>query len=71
MQKSKLKQKKISTSFINMGLSYWLPVKENILGVAVSKEGHADNLLGHKGTHQYQFPRKSCSSKHYFQLPTS
>ena len=32
--------------------------KEKAMGVAVSKEGHADSLLGHKNSHHYWFPWK-------------
>ena len=32
--------------------------KEKVLGVAVSKEGHANNLLRHDKIHHYRFPSK-------------
>ena len=32
---------------------HWLTDKENILSAAVSKEGHADSLLGYERTHPY------------------
>ena len=31
--------------------THWLFSKENVLGTAVSKEGCANNLLGHDRTH--------------------
>ena len=34
-----------------MGWKYTLFGNEHFLGVAVSKEGHADSLLGHEGIH--------------------
>ena len=33
--------------------THWLSSKKKVLGLAVSKEGHADNLLGHERTHHY------------------
>ena len=44
--------------------------KEKVSGAAVSKEGYADNLLGHKRTHYNWFPWKRCNCKQYFLLQT-
>ena len=35
----------------------------------VSKEGHADSVLGHKMTPHYSFPRKRYNCKHCFLFP--
>ena len=37
---------------------HWLSGKENVLSAAVSKEGHADSVLGNESTHDYLFPWK-------------
>ena len=39
---------------------YWLSSKEN---TALSKEGHADSLLGHERTYHYWFPIADSSGK--------
>ena len=44
--------------------------KEKVLGTAVSKEGHADNLLEHDRTHHNWFSKKRCNFKQCFLLPT-
>ena len=75
--------KKTFTNGLNMGLplqargektvygveTYWLSGKENILGATVSKESHADDILGHERTHDYWFPWKRCNCKQCFSLP--
>ena len=38
--------------------TYWLSGKEKTPGTAVSKEGHADSVLGHESTHHNWFPWK-------------
>ena len=57
------------TNKLNMGLplwswmektvhgvkKHWLSNKEKVLGATVSKEGHADSLLGHERIHHYWF----------------
>ena len=43
----------------------WLSKK--VPGTVVSKEGHADSLLGHERTH---YNWKKCNFKQYFLLPT-
>ena len=35
--------------------THWLSDKEKVLSPAVSKEGHADSLHGHKKTPQYSY----------------
>ena len=66
----------------NMGLSLWTWVKktiyglemhwcyskEKILGAALSKEGHADSLLGYEKTNHHWFPWKRCNCKQCFLL---
>ena len=44
-----------------------LPSKEQVPGIAVSKEGHAVYILGHEKSHHYWFPWKSYNC---FLLPT-
>ena len=44
--------------------------KENVLSATVNKESHADCVLGHKRSHHYWFPWKSCSCKQCFQMST-
>ena len=36
----------------------WVSGKENVLRAAVSKESHANNILGHERAHHYWFPLK-------------
>ena len=62
--------KNMFTNGLNIGLSLrawaektvygeninWLSCKEKVQGAAISKEGHADNVLGHEMTHHYWFP---------------
>ena len=43
--------------------------KENVLATAVSKEGHAENLVRHEMNYYNWFPRKRCNSKYCFLLP--
>ena len=64
------KEKKMFTHGLNMSLplqawvgksvheveTHRLSGKEKVLGAVVSKEGHADSLLGHERTHHYWFP---------------
>ena len=40
--------------------THWLSSKEKVLGAVVSKEGHADSVLGHEKTHHYWFTCKQC-----------
>ena len=40
---------------------HWLSSKEKVPGVDVSKEGHADSLLGYERTDHYWFPWKRFS----------
>ena len=49
---------------------HWLSDKEKVPGVAVSKEGHVDSLLGHEETHHCWSPWKKCKCKEYFLLLT-
>ena len=48
-----------------------LSSKEKILSAVVSKEDHADNVLGYERIHHYWFSWKRCNYKQYFLLPTS
>ena len=64
--------KKIIPDKLNMSLPLWawvkkticgvethrLSHKEKVLGAVVSKEGHAESLLGHEWTHDNWFPWK-------------
>ena len=40
----------------NRAKKHWLSGKEKVPGVAVSKEGHVNNLLGHERTNDNWFP---------------
>ena len=51
--------------------THWLSGKKNIPVSGVSKEDHADNLLGHEKTDDYWFPWKRCNCILYFLLSTS
>ena len=52
--------------------THWLFGKEKIPGTAVSKEGHADNLLkNERSFHHYWFSWIKFICKQYFLLPTS
>ena len=44
--------------------------KEKVLDTAVSKEGHAHSILGHKRTNEYSFHWKMCNCNQCFLLPT-
>ena len=50
---------------------HWFSDKEKVLGAAVSKEGHADNILEHERIYHYRFPWKRYDCKQYFPLPAS
>ena len=76
---------KIFTNELNMGLqlwswvektvhgvkTHWLSNKEKVPGRVISKEGHANSLLGHEITHQFWFCWKRCNCKLCFLLSTS
>ena len=49
--------------------SHWLSGKEKVLGIAASKEGHGDSVLGHKRINHYKFPWKRWNCKQGFLLP--
>ena len=65
---------KMFTNELNMGLPEWKHinslVKEKVQGTVVSKESHADCILGLERSHYYWFPWKRGNSKQSFQLPT-
>ena len=44
--------------------------KSKVLGIVVSKDGHADSLLEHENTLYYLFSWKMCNCKPYFLLTT-
>ncbi len=50
--------------------TYWLSPKEKVPGAEVSKETHADSLLGQEKTHHYFFSKKWSNCKQCFVLPT-
>ena len=49
---------------------HWLSDKEKVLGAVVSKEGHADSLLGRVRIHYNWFPWRRCNYKQCFLFPT-
>ena len=49
---------------------HWLSSKEKVLGAAVSKDSHADSLLGDERIHHNWFPWKMYNYKQYFLLQT-
>ena len=51
--------------------AHWHSNKEKVPDAAVSKEGHADSVLGHKKTHHHWFPWKRCNCNQCIQLPTA
>ena len=46
------------------------PVKKNVPGAAINKDGRDDSLLEHKRTHHYQFPYKRYNCNLRFLWPT-
>ena len=83
VRRSMFLSKKLFTDEIDLGLplqacaektvygvgKHCLSGKGKVLCTAVSKEGHADYVLGHEMTHHYWFLWKRCNRKHFFQLP--
>ena len=49
---------------------HWLFNIEKVPGAVVSKEGHAESILGHEKTHHYWFSWKRCNYNQWFIFPT-
>ena len=56
---------------VHKGEAHWLCNTEKVPGTVISKEGHADNLLGYEKIHNNWCSRKRCSRKQCFVLPTT